>query len=134
MSAAHVACPSRASVVIASAKRPGVPGEILAGKDVATPFTPKTRALRAPYHWIACTVRPRGDVLLDTGAVRAVANSRSSLLAAGVLGVRGEFNAGDAVRFVASDATEVARGRSRLGAMEVAPSSPLDEHGRRVVS
>ena len=42
------------------------------------------------------------------------------LLPIGVLGVRGEFNPGDAVRLVAADGTEVARGLSRLGAMDVA--------------
>jgi glutamate 5-kinase len=120
VSAARIACQSGASVVIASARRPGVLGEILAGQDVGTRFTPKTRALRARKHWIAYTLRPRGDVLLDAGAVRAVASGRSSLLPIGVLGVRGEFNPGDAVRLVAADGSEVARGLSRLGAMDVA--------------
>jgi hypothetical protein len=36
----------------------------------------------------------------------------------GVLGVRGEFNPGDAVRLVAADGSEIGRGLSRLGAMD----------------
>ncbi|MBN1607383.1 MAG: glutamate 5-kinase [Polyangiaceae bacterium] len=120
VSAARKASQSGASVVIAPARRPGVLGEILAGKDVGTRFRPTSRALRARKHWIAYTLRPRGDVLLDAGAVRAVSSGRSSLLPVGVLGVRGEFNPGDAVRLVAADGSEVARGLTRLGAMDVA--------------
>jgi glutamate 5-kinase len=37
-----------------------------------------------------------------------------------VLGVRGEFEPGDAVRIVAPDGSEVGRGLARLGAMDAA--------------
>ena len=45
---------------------------------------------------------------------------RSSLLPIGVIGVSGEFNAGDAVRLVSVDGSEVARGLTRLGTVDVA--------------
>ena len=45
---------------------------------------------------------------------------KSSLLPIGVVAVSGEFNAGDAVRLLALDGSEVARGLTRLGTADVA--------------
>jgi glutamate 5-kinase len=45
---------------------------------------------------------------------------KSSLLPIGVVGVSGEFNAGDAVRLLGVDGVEVARGLTRLGTVDVA--------------
>lgn len=123
LDAARKASRSGAAVVIASSERPNALTDILKGKDVGTLFPATERALRARKHWIAFTLRPRGDVLLDPGAVRAVISGRSSLLPVGVLGVRGQFNPGDAVRLVAADGTEVGRGLARISSIEVALSA-----------
>jgi glutamate 5-kinase len=66
------------------------------------------------------TLRPQGTIVLDEGAANALRAGRSSLLPVGVLGVRGEFAAGDAVRLVAPDGTEIGRGLARLGALDAA--------------
>jgi len=125
LDAAKKASHAGARVVIASATREGVLGNVLAGHDVGTLFPRVGRALRARKHWIAYTLRPRGTVLLDEGAVGAVRGGRSSLLPIGVLGVRGQFNPGDSVRLVAPDGTEVGRGLTRLGALDVARAAGL---------
>ena len=93
---------------------------ILAGEDVGTWCPAAGPPLRARKHWIAFTLRPSGTVILDAGAVRAVETGSRSVLAVGVLGVRGQFNAGDAVRLVGTDGVEVGRGLARLGALDVA--------------
>ena len=43
-----------------------------------------------------------------------------SVLSVGVLGVRGDFRAGDAVRLVDVDGREIARGLARCGAADAA--------------
>jgi glutamate 5-kinase len=58
-------------------------------------------------------------VLVDAGAEKALRGGKSSLLPVGVLGVRGEFNAGDAVKLVGPDGKELGRGLTRLGALDV---------------
>src|SRR6188768_3789634 len=118
--AARKATRSGASVVIASAARPGVLTEIVAGADVGTLFPLLGPALKARKHWIAFTLRPKGALLLDAGAVRAMREGKSSLLPVGIVGVSGEFNAGDAVRLVGLDGVEVGRGLTRLGTADVA--------------
>ncbi|HVJ18032.1 MAG TPA: glutamate 5-kinase [Polyangiaceae bacterium] len=121
--AARNASRSGANVVIAPATHPGVLHEIIRGDDVGTVFPRLGLPLRARKHWIAVTLRPRGTLILDDGAVRAVQGGKSSLLPIGVVGVRGQFNPGDAVRLVALDGKEVGRGLTKLGALDVARSA-----------
>jgi glutamate 5-kinase len=66
------------------------------------------------------TLRPRGTIVLDAGAVNALRNGRASLLPIGVVGVRGEFGFGDPVLLVGPDGAEVGRGLARLGSLDAA--------------
>lgn len=120
LDAAHKARRSGAAVVIAHAAEQHVIGRILAGEDVGTCFPPVGTVLRARQHWIAYTLRPRGTVLVDAGARRALAEQKSSLLIIGILGVRGEFRRGDSVRILDATGEEVGRGLTRLSSVEVA--------------
>lgn len=125
LDAAEKARRSGAAVVIASAKSASVLSDVVHGRDVGTLFPCIGEPLRARKHWIAYTLRPRGVLILDAGAARAVAAGKSSLLPVGVLGVRGDFHAGDAVRLVDAQGSEVGRGLTRLGAPEVARAAGL---------
>jgi glutamate 5-kinase len=121
--AALKATRSGAAAVIANATSPGLLAKILQGQEVGTYFEPQPGSLRARKHWIAYTLRPRGAIVLDAGATRAVRSGKSSLLPVGVLGVRGQFNAGDSVCLLAPDGHEVGRGLSRLSAMDTAAAA-----------
>jgi glutamate 5-kinase len=123
LDAAHKGARSGANVVIARASRPGVLREILAGEDVGTLVPRLGTALRARKHWIAFTLRPRGALWLDGGAVEAVRAGKNSLLPVGLTGVSGEFNPGDAVRLIGPDGTEIGRGLTRLGVLDAARSA-----------
>lgn len=123
LDAAHKARRSGALVVIADAREPGVLGKILRGEDVGTCFSPVGETLRARQHWILYTLRPRGTLLVDAGAAQALLRGDRSLLPVGVIGLRGDFRKGDAVRIVGPDGQDVARGLTRLSALEVARSA-----------
>jgi glutamate 5-kinase len=109
-----------ANVVVADAGAPGVLDAILAGEDVGTLFVAAHERLSAKKFWIAFTLRPRGDLVLDRGAAEAVSTRGKSILSVGILGVRGDFRAGDAVRVVDAEGRELARGLARCGASEAA--------------
>lgn len=118
LEAARQATLAGAHVVIADAREPGIVGRIVAGEDVGTLFLPAARKLSAKKHWIAFTLRPRGALVLDAGAVRAITERGKSLLPMGVLGVRGVFQRGDAVALYDGEGKEIGRARVKLGALE----------------
>ena len=129
--AARQATLAGAHVVIADAKQPQVLTRILSGEPVGTLFVPPTKRLSAKKHWIAFTLRPRGTLILDPGAVRALTEQHRSLLPKGVLGIRGVFAAGDAVSLHDTEGNEVGRARVRMGALEalqcIGPHESTDE-------
>lgn len=68
----------------------------------------------ARKRWIAGALNAAGSVTVDAGAVRAL-KAGKSLLPAGVRAVGGTFERGDAVRVLAPDGREVARGLAAYG-------------------
>jgi glutamate 5-kinase len=109
-----------ATVVIADARDPRTLDALFAGEDVGTLFLPREDRLGARKHWILFTLRPRGTLVIDEGAVEALEGRGGSLLAVGVLGVRGAFGAGDAVQIVDPSGREIGRGLTALAAIDVA--------------
>jgi glutamate 5-kinase len=93
---------------------------ILQGEDVGTLFVASKERLSAKRYWIAFTLRPRGAIILDAGATAAVRTKGRSILPVGVLGVRGDFRAGDAVKIMSSDGEEIGRGLARSSAVDAA--------------
>ncbi len=129
LEAARRATLAGANVVIALARRPGVVGQVVAGDDVGTLLPAVPHRLSARKHWIAFTLRPRGALVLDAGAAEAVCANRS-VLAVGVLGVRGSFQPGDSVSLMGPDGAELARGLVRHSAVDAARAAGRrDESG-----
>lgn len=107
-------------VVIADARDPRIVEKTIAGEDVGTLVRPRGARLASRKHWIAFTLRPRGDLILDEGAVAAVREGRRSLLPAGIVGVRGHFSPGDLVILRDLRGAEIGRGLTRYGTEDVA--------------
>jgi glutamate 5-kinase len=105
--AAQVATSAGVHVVLAAA---GAAGAALAGDEVGTWFAPTGRRLPTRLLWLRHATRPRGRLVLDDGAVAAVVDRRMSLLAAGVVGLDGEFWAGDPVELASLTGAVVGRG------------------------
>ncbi|MGH3336476.1 MAG: glutamate 5-kinase [Nocardioides sp.] len=114
--AARIATGAGIPVVLASAEQ--APGA-LAGEPVGTLFHATGRRRPTRLLWLAHATEPRGQVLLDAGAVRAITQRRASLLAAGITGVTGRFVAGDPVDLADADGRPVARGLVNFDADEI---------------
>jgi glutamate 5-kinase len=84
--------------------------QALEGQDVGTVFVPTGSRKASRKLWIAHATTPRGRLVLDPGAVRAVTERRKSLLPAGISAVEGTFVDGDPVDLCAPDGTVIARG------------------------
>jgi glutamate 5-kinase len=110
LQAARLVTQAGGSVIIASGKRPGPLTRILAGEVVGTLFLAKGATQAARKRWIGLTARPRGHLVVDDGARRAIAMGTRSLLAIGVLEVVGDFDKGDVVGVQDQQGREFARG------------------------
>ena len=107
VAAAQIAAAAGIPAVVAAAESAGA---VLAGGAVGTTFAPAATRLPTRMLWLAYASTPRGSLHLDPGAVRAVVERRSSLLAAGVTRVEGDFVAGDPVDLLDESGHAVARG------------------------
>jgi glutamate 5-kinase len=117
VAAAKMAAWSGVRTVIASSSRPGVLADAVAGMPgVGTVVVPRSARLTARKLWIGFAVRAAGVVRVDDGARRALTERGVSLLAAGVIGVDGSFEPGDAVDVAGPDGTVFGKGLARLGA------------------
>jgi len=105
--------------VIACGTKEGVLHQILKGKEVGTLILPKKEALSSRKHWIAFNLKPKGDVVVDEGAKKAIVQKGKSLLPSGVVKVRGAFDRGDPVSCLGPRGKEFARGLVNYSANEL---------------
>lgn len=77
----------------------------------ATWFKARTTPRSARKEWIAGSLAPQGELIIDAGAVRAL-SAGNSLLPAGVHEVSGEFQRGDAVLVLDRQRQVLAKGLS----------------------
>ena len=96
--------------VIAPGKSKKVLSDIMAGKDIGTLFLPQSSRLASRKYWIAFTLHPRGRLILDEGAAKALLEKGTSLLPSGIMGVEGEFDAGDPVTCLDTEGNVLAKG------------------------
>ncbi|WP_447009955.1 glutamate 5-kinase [Saccharothrix hoggarensis] len=91
----------------------------LTAADVGTAFAVTGPRLSARRFWLGHAADATGKLWLDDGAVAAVVGRRRSLLAAGITGVDGTFEAGDVVELVDPSGHVVARGVVGFDAAEL---------------
>ena len=116
LASARIATGAGIPVVLAAAAQAAA---ALAGEPVGTLFHATGRKRPTRLLWLAHATEPRGRLVLDPGAVRALSGRRASLLAAGVTGVEGTFEAGDPVDLVGQDGRAVGRGLVNFDASEI---------------
>ena len=118
LKAAETAAKSGADTIICSGLEADVLLKIAGGEQAGTRLSVKHSPLAARKQWLAGHKRPDGTLVLDDGACGVLAEQGKSLLAVGVVDVRGEFNRGEIVSCVALDGSEVARGLVNYNAGE----------------
>lgn len=118
ITAADVVLPAGIPLVIASGAAENVLHRILDGEVLGTLFIPPMDHRSARKQWIAAN-RPFESVTIDAGAVKALKEQGSSLLAKGITAVNGEFEAGRLVAVLAPNGQEVARGLTNFNSWDL---------------
>jgi glutamate 5-kinase len=117
--AAKIVIRSGVPLVIASGRKKQVIAKILGGEDEGTLFVPQTTRLKGRKRWIAFFHHPKGTLVVDAGARKALRDGGKSLLPPGIARCEGNFDAGEVVRICDLDGTEIARGISDFGSDEI---------------
>ena len=81
-------------------------------------FLPKVSKLDARKQWIIGSIAPKGAVIIDEGAVKAISNGKS-LLPAGIKKINGSFEKGDHILVKDQSNTECARGLTSFSSIEI---------------
>lgn len=112
--AAKIVVRSGIPLVIGPGRRFDVLARILRGDDEGTLFVARPGRLPGRKRWIAFFHREAGRLTVDDGARRAICEEGRSLLAPGVTGVEGEFEAGSVVGIRDTADREIARSLVRM--------------------
>ena len=83
---------------------------VFAAKTVGTLFWSGKGKIRDRKHWIAHTLKPAGTLVVDAGARKALIERGKSLLPAGLIKIKGEFEFGKAVMILDEVGKEIGRG------------------------
>ena len=108
------------SSFIGSGRRPYILQHLFAGEAVGTFFLPQAEKLQSRKHWIAYVLRPKGYLVLDQGACKAIVKGGKSLLPSGILEVRGNFGIGSPVQCLDETGGAIATGLSNYSSTDLA--------------
>ena len=98
------------ATLIMNGEQAGLLPAVFEGAAAGTFFLPRGRRLTSRKHWIAFTLRAKGQVAVDDGAVEALVRRGKSLLASGIVSITGHFDPGDAVSCTDRQGKEFAKG------------------------
>ncbi|MGL4461379.1 MAG: PUA domain-containing protein, partial [Planctomycetia bacterium] len=91
---------------------------VMAGEPIGTLMPAKGDGLAAWKRWIGFSVRPKGSLRVDAGAVAALSHKQRSLLPVGIVDVVGSFVPGDVVSVETMDGVVFARGLTNYSSEE----------------
>lgn len=120
ISAAKLATRSGCGVFVASGAEPEIIARLLAGRGPGTFFVPNGLPLESRKHWLAYFQRPTGTITVNECAVPVLREQGRSLLAVGVTGTSGDFDAGEIVNIAGPDRNVFARGKAAFSSKEIA--------------
>ncbi|ABO49704.1 glutamate 5-kinase [Desulforamulus reducens MI-1] len=134
LAAARIAARSGIRTVVASAKEPSILSGIATGEKLGTSFEPSDHTLRSRKQWIAYGSITRGTLLIDKGAVKALTERHKSLLAVGIIGIKGDFTAGSVVSVADEQGVVLAKGITNLSSEDLRLVNKNTRHGLEVIN
>jgi len=110
LEAIKIASQSKVPCIIAKGEMDDVLLRILRGERIGTFFCEREKKILAKKHWISFGAKPKGEIIVDDGAKRALLKGGKSLLLPGITSWVGHFKRDDVVILKDKDNNEIARG------------------------
>ncbi len=117
--AAKIVSAGGGSSFIGPGREPDILRKLFSGEMIGTFFLPHKERISGRKRWIASVLKPRGSLLLDDGAVRALTENNKSLLPSGIVGISGEFGVGDAVHCQNQQGQKIAVGLINYSSIDI---------------
>ena len=117
LDAAKICMNSGCHMFIANGKKNNSIENMIKNK-VFTHFIPKISRLDARKKWIISSLSSSGIIYIDQGAAKALSNGKS-LLAAGIIKIKGSFEKGENVLIVDENENQLARGLASFNSKEI---------------
>jgi glutamate 5-kinase len=118
LESAEIAMKCGGIAVIANGRHPDTIRRIFKGEKIGTSFLSEKR-MRGKRRWIAFAAGVQGRIVVDSGAHRAITESKASLLVSGVMRIEGSFSKKDVVSLLDSAGHEFARGIASRASDEI---------------
>ena len=115
--AAKIASDSGCDTIICKGTKKNPIGEYLK-KEIGTVFKGKINNHKGFKKWLAGTIKVRGDIFLDNGAVKAVFNG-ASILPSGIQKISGKFFKGDIINIKNQNGKKIGKGVSYYDSFEL---------------
>jgi len=119
IAAAQAAGASGVPTIIAPGAEREVLTRLLTGDPIGTYLAPGAQSAASRKRWIGYSTRPRGSLVLDDGAVRALCERGASLLPGGIECVEGTFESGAPVDLKSASGKAFARGLVSYSSSEI---------------
>ena len=117
LDAAKICINSGCHMFIANGKKENPLKKLLKNK-ICTHFIPKISSLDARKKWIISSLNSSGVIYVDDGAAKALLDGKS-LLAAGIIKIKGSFDKGANVLIVDQNDKQLARGLASFNSVEI---------------
>jgi glutamate 5-kinase len=105
--------------IVAPGRENDVLARVLDGEELGTWFVAGEERPAARKQWLAFSQKSEGKIVIDDGAVKALVESKKSLLPSGIVRAEGRFRAGAGVAITTKRGREVARGISNYSATDI---------------
>ncbi len=106
-------------MVIAKGDNRDVLLRLCQGEHSGTYFVPRAKKMPSRKCWIAYTLNPKGALIVDSGACRAILQNGKSLLPGGIIQVIGKFQVGAPVKVINSQESILAHGLVNYNAADI---------------
>lgn len=107
------------SMVLMSGAEPSRIQQIFTGQPVGTVFLSSQAVVSSRKRWIAYGPQVAGELIVDSGAERALIKQGKSLLPSGIIGLSGDFDEGDLVKILNVERRELGRGLTNYGSEQL---------------
>ncbi len=110
LNAAQICINGGIPVIIANSMKKSILNKIINGEQEGTFFYPSEKGLSHRKRWLAYSVVSKGNIYIDKGARDALVERGKSLLAGGIVKVKGKFEKGDPVDICEEKGSVIGRG------------------------